>query len=142
MVREIHEQRFLHDGIVVVPPVDKHYESIEYSPFRRRSNAGMVAMEESIERGHNILYCLGMDFLLEGDVSTDNVYKDTQNYGPETHATKTDNYYRMQYLEWFLNKYSNVKFVFVFPDDMKTKSINAENFYVMDYSVFLEKVTH
>ena len=142
MVREIREQNFECKGTVVIPPVEKHYESIEYSPFRRRSNAGMIAMESAIERKHTILYCFGMDFVLEGDVSTDNVYKNTTNYGPETHATKDDNYHRIRYLKWFLDKYSDIKFIFVFPDGLKTKTIDAENFYVMDESVFIDKINH
>jgi hypothetical protein len=102
----------------------------------------MVAMREAINRGHKILYCLGFDFILEGDISVDNIYKNTENYGPETHANKSDNYYRIKYLEWFANKYSDVKFVFVMPDGKDTKTIEAENVFVMSVDTFIDKVTH
>jgi hypothetical protein len=126
---------------VVVPPPDERWEDPEYNPHsRRRSNAGMNAMIEAIRSGHNILYCLGFDFILEGEVSTDNIYKNTQNYGPETHAREEDNYHRIKYLEWFCNKYSDTKFVFVIPDGAKTKPLDAENIVGMTMSTFKNKL--
>ena len=126
---------------VVVPPSEERWEDPEYSPTtRRRSNAGMNAMIEAIRSGHNILYCLGFDFILEGDISTDNLYKNSKNYGPETHAREEDNYYRIKYLEWFCNKYSDTKFVFVIPDNAKTKPVEAENLVGMTMSTFKTKL--
>jgi len=142
MVREVRNNaEYSCKGTILVPPENEHWEDEDYSPNRRRSNAGMNAMKEAIKRDYNILYCLGFDFLLNGDISVDNVYKNTENYGPETHASKGDNYHRMKYLEWFMNKYSNVTFVFVYPDGVSTKHVEASNFYVMDESVFMNKVT-
>jgi hypothetical protein len=142
MVREVRNNaEYSCKGHVIVPPEHEHWEDAEYSPNRRRSNAGMNAMREAIKKEYDTLYCLGFDFLLDGDISVDNVYRNTENYGPETHASKGDNYYRVKYLEWFVNKYSDVKFVFVYPDHLKSKQIDAENFYVMDESVFISKLT-
>ena len=71
-------------GEVIIPPEDERWESAEYSPNRRRSNAGMNAMLEAIRREHNILYCLGFDFILEGEKSIENIYKGSKNYEPST----------------------------------------------------------
>jgi hypothetical protein len=122
---------------IIIPPYDEQFEMAEYNPLqRRRSNAGMNAMIEAIRRGHNLLYCLGFDFILEGSASVDNVYKNTQNYGPETHAHESDNFYRVKYFEWFANHYSDTNFVMVIPDGASTKKIEAENVTGMSLSVF------
>jgi hypothetical protein len=136
MIEEIKD-----DPKAIIPPVDERYESSEYSPFaRRRSNAGMNAMYEAVKSGHDILYCLGFDFLLEGDISVDNVYKDTSNYGPETKANVADNYNRVKYLEWFINRFPHIQFVFVMPDGAKFKSIEGNNLIGMDISTFTSKI--
>jgi hypothetical protein len=140
MIHEVKHIDPVGDQEVVVPPPDERWESAEYSPNRRRSNAGMNAMLESIRRGCDIVYCLGFDFILEGEISVDNVYKDTKNYGAETHAIESDNYFRIKYLEWFVNKYNGVKFVFVIPDGAKTKPIDAENVVGMTVSTFKSKL--
>lgn len=142
MVQEVRNCQFPFKGTVIVPPIDRHYEDEDYSPQRRRNNAGMLAMREAIERKSQILYCLGFDFLLEGEVSVDNVYRNTVNYGPETHANMGDNYHRIKYLQWFAEKNSDCKFIFVFPDGTQKKAVDAENVYYMDSSVFLNKLTH
>lgn len=141
MVNEIRRAEIRH-GTIIVPPEDKHWEPVEYSPNRRRNNAGMLAMETAIDRKHEIIYCLGFDFILEGEVSVDNVYKNTENYGPETHASRSDNFHRIQYLEWFANKYNHVKIIFVIPDDSPTKPITSDNIYLMNESTFVSKIDH
>jgi hypothetical protein len=141
MTREIRNSEGIYgNGTVIIPPYDEQFEPAEYSPNRRRSNAGMNAMIEAIRKEHDVLYCLGFDFVLKGQISTDNIYRNTENYGPETHASQSDNYYRIKYLEWFLNKYCNVNFVFVYPDNSETNPINAENLFFMDESVFVKKI--
>jgi hypothetical protein len=130
----------LKDRNVVIPDPDRRWESGEYSPYRKRNNAGMVAMEEAIMLEHNILYCIGFDFILEGDISTDNVYKDTKNYGPETHASGADNYNRVTYLNWFANQNKDTQFIFVIPDDVSHKSLDANNIMIMRESVFKKKL--
>lgn len=122
---------------VIFPIEDECYESADYNPHqRRRSNAGMNAMIESIRRGHDLLYCLGFDFILESSASVDNVYKNTQNYGPETHAHESDNFYRVKYFEWFANHYADTSFVMVIPDGAATKKIDAVNVSGMSLSTF------
>lgn len=128
------------NGEVIIPPEDERYESLEYSKNRRRSNAGMNAMLESIRRGAKFLYCLGFDFILEGEISVDNIYKDSPNYGPETHANISDNYNRIKYLEWFISKYPDVTFIFVIPDNAKTKRVEGKNVIGMTISSFIGKV--
>ena len=130
------------DSKAIIPPVDERYESSEYSPMvRRRSNAGMNAMYEAIKASHNILYCLGFDFLLEGDVSVDNIYKGSKNYGPETRSNVSDNYNRVKYLEWFTNRFRDTQFVFVIPDGATFKSIDSVgNVVGMEISKFKNKL--
>jgi hypothetical protein len=141
MVQEVRQaEGAFGNGIIIVPPEDQHFEPVEYSPQRRRNNAGMVAMDTAIRRGYNILYMLGVDFILKGDIATDNVYKNTQNYGPETHANQDDNYYRIRYLEWYARKNPNVKFVFVVPDTVPMRVIEAKNVVGMKMTTFKEKL--
>lgn len=128
------------NGEVIIPPTEERFESIEYSKFQRRSNAGMNAMLEAIRRGGKYLYCLGFDFLLDGDISVDNIYKNTANYGPETHANISDNYYRIKYLEWFISKHSDVTFIFVIPNDSKVKRVQGKNVIGMTIDSFIKKV--
>lgn len=141
MIDEI-KRYHMNKGVTIFPPEEQRWEPKEYSPTtRRRNNAGMVAMEEAIKRKNNALYCLGFDFILEGEQSVDNVYKNTENYGPETHAVEEDNYHRIKYLEWFAGKHSDVKFIFVIPDDAKTKTLESPNLIGMPVSKFMEKLT-
>ena len=137
MIRELEQ---LEDPRVIIPPQDERWESAEYNPRRRRGNAGMVAMDYAIRHGNDTLYMLGFDFILEGSISVDNIYKDTHGYGLETHAMASDNYYRIQYLEWFMGKNMNTNFIFVIPDDAVTKEIESENVWAMDISTFKQKL--
>lgn len=126
---------------VIFPIEDERYESAEYNPYqRRRSNAGMNAMLEAIRRGHNMLYCLGFDFILEGDASVDNIYKNSNNYGPATHAHASDNYYRIAYLEWFARQHPDVTFVMVVPEGVSRKKVDAENMIGMTIPTFIQKL--
>lgn len=141
MTREVRNSEGIYgNGTVIVPPAHEQYESSEYSPMRRRSNAGMNAMMEAIKKDHNVLYCLGFDFLLNGEVSTDNVYKNTENYGPETHANQNDNFYRAKYLEWYANQNSDTRFIFVFPEDTLKKDLDCDNVYYMGTHTFIKKL--
>jgi hypothetical protein len=141
MVTEIRNaQGAFGNGIVIVPPEDQHYEPAEYSPIQRRNNAGMVAMKTAIDRGFNMLYMLGIDFVLKGEISTDNVYKNSENYGPETHASQDDNYYRIRYLEWFARKHHNVKFIFVIPNSTPMRVIESPNVVGMKMDTFKNKL--
>jgi hypothetical protein len=126
---------------LIVPPVSERFESAEYNPgYRRRSNAGMNAMLEAIRRDYKFLYCLGFDFLLEGEVSVDNLYKDTPNYGIETRTRIEDNYHRIRYLEWFAEQNPLTTFIFVLPKGAKTKIVKSENILGMTIPTFKEKL--
>jgi protein-tyrosine-phosphatase len=121
---------------VIIPSEDERWEDEKYSPMRRRSNAGMNAMSEAIKRHASKLYCLGFDFLLNGDISVKNVYDGSNNYGSETRAKIADNFYRVKYLEWFMKDNSHVDFVFVLPKDVNfvnIESVNAKGIYVDDF---------
>jgi hypothetical protein len=118
IISEIESSEFPSDRFIV-PPRDEQYEPAEANPNRPRSNAGMVAMIESIRKGATTLICFGFDFLLPGNVT--NMYDKTDNYGMKTRATPQDNKGRCRYLQWFVNQNSNVNFFFSFPE-FKTSS--------------------
>lgn len=133
MIKEITENNIPR---AIIPPETERWEDERYSPNRRRSNAGMNAMNEAIKRSSTKIYCLGFDFLLTGDQSVSNIFDGTENYGPETRARIQDNYYRLKYLEWFMNDHDNVDFVFVLPRDKEFAIIdsnNANGIYVDDF---------
>jgi len=140
MIAELQENKEMIKGEIIIPPDDERWESAEYSPQRRRSNAGMNAMLEAIRRGHDVLYCLGFDFILEGEKSIENIYKGSKNYEPHTQSNTSDNYFRVRYCDWFVNQHEHVKFVFVIPDNVATKSMQSENIIGMKTSTFLSKI--
>ena len=141
MITELLQKDFKPPQTVIVPPVGERFESAEYNPgYRRRSNAGMNAMLEAIRRDFKILYCLGFDFILEGEVSVDNIYKDTNNYGLNTRTSMEDNYHRIRYLEWFANENPLTTFVFVIPENAKTKPVLSENILGMTVPTFIKKL--
>lgn len=137
---EANDDVFGKDERLIFPPPEECWEDAEYSPNRRRSNAGMNAMLEAIRRDHDKLYCLGFDFLLkDNELSEDNLFKNQLGYGPETHANHLDNKYRIAYLEWFMRKYSQTKFVFVLPDNQSFQPLSAPNVSGQFISKFIEK---
>jgi hypothetical protein len=129
MIEEIESSNFPKEKFVI-PPAHEQYESQEYAPYGRRSNAGMNAMDLAIGRGCKTLYCIGFDFLLEDkQACMSNVYQDTPAYGPDTRCSHTDTYNRALYLDWFASKYSNIQFYFAFPRDIncKFKTLKSNN---------------
>ena len=129
------------DSRIIFPPDDECYEDAEYSEQRRRSNAGMNAMLEAIKKKHDKLFCLGFDFLIaDAKKSTDNVYKDTEGYGVETHATAQDNIHRVNYLNWFMKKHSDIRFTFVLPQ-IEMYELNADNAYGIHIDNFIKNYT-
>jgi len=137
MINEIKTTEKRLTGKAIFPPEKERYEETT----GRRNNAGMVAMREAIRQGHDMLYCLGFDFILDGEQSVDNVYLGSQNYTPETQAGLIEaNYHRIQYLEWFAGKNPNVKIIFVIPDGSKTKQLESPNILGIPISVFTKKV--
>jgi len=139
MIDEI-KRYHMNKGHVIFPDEDERWEPAEYSPKRRRANAGMIAMQEAIKRGGEIIYCLGMDFVLKSDIAVSNVYRDSENYGPETRSTQDDNYYRIKYLSWFAKQNPKVKFVFVVPDNISMRDIGESNVVGMKMETFKKKL--
>ena len=108
---------------LILPPDE---ECVEQTTGRR-SNAGMNAMREAIKRGATKLFCLGFDFVLtDEEKNTDNIYKDTEGYGEETHATYEDSKHRVNYLNWFMKQYKDVRFTFIIPDNSQMFNIGLD----------------
>jgi len=137
MIGELLEN-VLHKASLIIPPEEDRYEE----NTGRRNNAGMVAMKEAIKMKHDTLYCLGFDFILSGEISTDNVFKNSDNYGPVTHAREEDNFHRVRYLEWFASQHKNVTFIFVVPDENigDVKPIEGFNITAMRTRDFIKKL--
>lgn len=137
IIAEIEKSDFPQDRFIV-PPKDEQYEPAEFNPGQPRSNAGMNAMMEAIKADHDVLYCFGFDFLLKSEVCLDNLYKDTNAYGPDTATSYADSFRRVRYFEWFANKHPDVSFKMVFPNgkdpfhSMKTKNVIGINFGIIE----------
>ena len=124
------------EGTKLILPPDE--ECVEETTGRR-SNAGMNAMREAIRHGATKLFCLGFDFIIKDEVAnTDNVYKNTDGYGEETHATYEDSKHRVNYLHWFMNQNKDVRFTFVVPDPIEIFNIglNTDNVFGMTINNF------
>jgi len=62
------------------------------------------------------LVMIGFDFIVaREEIGISNVYENTINYGRETKATYQDNVARMRYLNWFIDKCPDIRFVFIYP---------------------------
>lgn len=141
VIMQANDEVFGADDRIIFPPDNECWEDAEYSPNRRRSNAGMNAMLEAIRRDHDKLYCLGFDFLLkDNELSEDNLFKNQAGYGPETHASHRDNVHRVSYLEWFMRKHHKTKFTFVLPENEEYQTLTAPNVTGMYISKFIERM--
>jgi len=125
MITEIESSSFPSNRFIV-PTEDEMWEPVEYSSTRRRSNAGMNAMQAAIRDDHTKLICIGFDFLMSDRASLENVYDKTSNYELETRATPDDNQNRCRFLSWFCAKYDWVDFIFTYPME---DTVNRE-FYI------------
>ena len=124
----------------IFPPEKERWEPEAYTRAGRRSNAGMNAMMEAIKRGNTTLYCLGFDFIVDGETSISNIYDGQPGYEQETRASLEDSIRRVEYLNWFVLNFSHVKFVFVIPRmGYKIHSISSDNVFGMYYDDF-EKI--
>lgn len=141
IIKEVHTSDYPQHRFIV-PPEHEQYEPPEFNPVRTRSNAGMNAMTEAIKRGHNLLFCLGFDFLVTDTlVSLNNVYDGTNGYGKEVRATDKDNEGRTRYLEWFVRKYPNVGFVFLLPrEKFELRDVYSSNVAFMYYDDFEKEI--
>jgi hypothetical protein len=141
IIREI-EMGSFPSNRCLFPPEDERYEPAECNSMRPRSNAGMNAMLEAIKMGATTLYCLGFDFLMIGTEGLDNMYKGTQNYGPETATSYADSIRRVKYLEYVATKNPEVNFVFVFKPGHAYKVINQQNIrgcFYEDFEKWLDR---
>ena len=112
------------EGTKLILPPDE--ECVEETTGRR-SNAGMNAMREAIRHGATKLFCLGFDFVMTDEKkNTDNIYKGSEGYGEETHATYEDSKHRVNYLNWFMKQYKDVRFTFVVPDGSQLFNIGLD----------------
>lgn len=115
----------------------EEYEPADMHPGRNRyprNNSGMYAMQRAIEKDHNVLLCLGFDFLINDSyLSCTNLFAGTKNYGAETHANFEDNAGRIRYLEWFARKNKDVVFIFVLEDLFPKVPIGAKNILTIPY---------
>ncbi len=117
------EGMFEGNGKLILPPDEECVEETT----GRRSNAGMNAMREAIRHGATKLFCIGFDFIVTDETkNTDNIYKDTEGYGEETHATYEDSKHRVNYLNWFMKQNENVRFTFTIPDGTTMFNIGLE----------------
>ena len=106
-----------------------------------RNNSGMYAMQRAIEKDHNVLICLGFDFLINDSyLSCTNLFAGTKNYGAETHANFEDNAGRIRYLEWFANKNKDVTFIFVLEDLFPKVPIGAKNIFTIPYKTLKSNI--
>lgn len=138
MIDEITESDFPIEFTLFARSLAEEYEPEECHLGKTslpRNNSGMYAMQRAIEKNYNILICLGFDFLIDDrHLSCTNMFAETQNYGPETHARFEDNVGRIHYLEWFANKHKEARFIFVLEDELPKVNIAAKNIFTIPYS--------
>jgi hypothetical protein len=126
----------------IFPPDIEQYEELEYARElidndeydgpTARNNAGMLAMKYAIKHGATTLFCLGMDFIIEGPLATSNMFEGA----PETRCSFEDSRRRVFYLDWFCRQNPDVDFHFVLPDGncQLRQPPNATNFYTTHYN--------
>ena len=97
-------------------------------------------MLEAIKAKHNVLYCLGFDFMLRSPkTSLGNIFDGTNAYGPETRSRYVDNLNRVKYMQFLARKYKKVKFKFVVPkygNKDEYHNLNAHNVFGIFYDSF------
>lgn len=130
IIEEINKSKFPKSKFIV-PPLEEQFEPKEFDPNGHRQNAGMIAMNEAIKKGHKDLYCIGMDFVLENkNLNLGNIYDNTNGYGPETRASYFDTICRARFMNWFANKQKETNFIFMFPEIYKIflkRNLSAKN---------------
>jgi hypothetical protein len=141
MIYEIRQSGFPEDRLII-PPYNEQFEESEHSYFQNRSNAGMIAMKESIKTGHTYLICFGFDFFLNGTNSYSNVFEGTHCYGKDTAINEEDSIRRMNYMGYIARKNPNVTFEFVLPMgvDIRKFSGNMPNVIGSFYDDYLERL--
>jgi len=140
IIEEIEKSDFPTDRFIV-PPFDEQFEDPEYNKYTRyRSNAGVNAMLEAIKMKHNVLYCLGFDFMMRSPkLALGNIFEGSNAYGPETRSRYVDNLNRVKYMQFIASKYKKVKFKFVVPkfgNKDEYHNLNADNVFGVFYDSF------
>jgi len=137
VIDEITSSKFPKESTLFPRSRAEEYEPADMHPGRNRyprNNSGMYAMQRAIEKDHNVLLCLGFDFLINDSyLSCTNLFAGTKNYGAETHANFEDNAGRIRYLEWFARKNKDVVFIFVLEDLFPKVPIGAKNIFTIPY---------
>ena len=137
VIDEINSSTFPKESTLFPRSKAEEYEPADMHPGRNRyprNNSGMYAMQRAIEKDHNVLLCLGFDFLINDSyLSCTNLFAGTKNYGAETHANFEDNAGRIRYLEWFARKNKDVVFIFVLEDLFPKVPIGAKNILTIPY---------
>ena len=137
VIDEINSSNFPKSRTLFPRSKAEEYEPADMHPGRNRyprNNSGMYAMQRAIEKDHNVLLCLGFDFLINDSyLSCTNLFAGTKNYGAETHANFEDNAGRIRYLEWFARKNKDVVFIFVLEDLFPKVPIGAKNIFTIPY---------
>ena len=124
---------------VIFPPIDERWEPASCNMTRPRSNAGVNAMREAIKMDYDQLICLGFDFMIsDADKSVSNIYHGTDNYGMETRASAADNPGRIRYVQWLVNQYPNVDFIFIFPNDLTINPVYGKIVFINTYENLLK----
>jgi hypothetical protein len=146
MVDEISSSDFPVEYTLFPRSKAEEYEPAEMHPGRNRyprNNSGMYSMQRAIEKKHNILICLGFDFLINDSyLSCTNLFAGTKNYGAETHANFEDNAGRIRYLEWLASKNEDVIFIFVLEDLFPKVPVGAKNIFTIPYRILKSNIAN
>lgn len=140
IIEEIESSSFPTDRFIV-PSYEEQFEDPDYNKYTRyRSNAGVNAMLEAIKAGHDVLYCLGFDFMMRSPkLALGNIFDGSNAYGPETRSRYIDNVNRVKYMQFIASKYPKVKFKFVVPrfgNKDEYHNLNAKNVFGVFYETF------
>jgi hypothetical protein len=124
---------------VIFPPIDERWEPASCNMARPRSNAGVNAMREAIKMDYDQLICIGFDFMISDEQqSVSNIYHGTDNYGMDTRAHAGDNPGRIRYVQWLVNQYPQVDFIFIFPSGLTINPIYGKNVFINTYENLLK----
>jgi hypothetical protein len=124
---------------VIFPPIDERWEPASCNMARPRSNAGVNAMREAIKMDYDQLICLGFDFMITDEQqSVSNIYHGTDNYGMDTRAHSGDNPGRIRYVQWLVNQYPQVDFIFIFPSGLTINPVYGKNVFINTYENLLK----
>lgn len=135
-------QEFLEIGVpkkkIIAPTYKDLHEPEDYAPTRFKNNAGVFAMSKAVEAGAKVVYCVGMDCLLnEGDF-LGNIYLGTRNF--DSKVAFEDQQRRRKYVDWYCETNKNIKFIFAFPNHItKFHNMYAPNIKGIKFDKLIER---